>query len=648
MPKFLLTVFLLLIAVGAFAQSSSNIIKPKVWLRADAGNRTPLLWTDISGGNHNATALAGEGPIDSTTINFNNAVRFDGTDYMKVPYSLERTSELAVLSVFQSADTTERGMWGVEEAVTRNIMLTTRNVYGPDTIADYYGKQENRAILNTLVQNWDKTVVTDSSAYLALGSTGKTKNHKPFIGAFAELLIFDRALTFLERIQYETYLSIKYGASLKNQNYVSLDNRVLWNASQNQGYSERLAGIGRDDAFQLYQKQSGSVYDSGFLTISVERLATSNRENRATINQGDFLVWGDNNMTRADKPGNGVDSILSVVERKWLITATGNTARQIPTEVYVDMKKLAPNPEGYWLIIDRSGQGNFSVDNVEYIIADRITSDNKAVYKVVWDTDQSGKDNFSFAKARGLFVVVHTLKSPSCTNETAGKVRIQVIVGKPAYQFKLSSSTKILSEWNSNGNPIEQDGLKKDTYKLLVTAKNGEVLTRNFVLNMPDALHIDAGQDQRLPPSKEIVLDIKDQVPDSILVTYRWQNNFGFTSEGSKVTITESGIYQVEVTKKKDGCVFSDEVMITGTEEQKLAVYPTVISKGETYHVSVSLPEPAAISVLIYDLKGNVYQEWTGSDKTEYHFKGSLGSSGMYLVRLHTPKGPKTAKLIVN
>ncbi|HEU5289449.1 MAG TPA: T9SS type A sorting domain-containing protein [Cyclobacteriaceae bacterium] len=640
-------IFLLSTQIVSAQLSPSITIKPKVWLRADAGTITPVFWTDVSGNKRNATALANEGPTQTALMNFNNAIVFDGNDYMKIPYSLERTSELTILSVFHSSDTTERGLWGLEQAVTRSTLFTTRRAIGPDTLAADYGKHEKRAVLNTLSQNWDKTVLLDSTAFLAFGSAGKSTKYKPFSGQVAELIIFDRALTFLERVQYETYLGIKYGTSLKDQNYVSLDNKVLWRASENKSYANHIAGIGREDAFQLYQKQSQSAYDSGFLTVSIGRITASNKDNSSAFANGNFLVWGDNNLSKVDKPGEGIDSVLSIVQRKWMMVATGNEVQKLETEMYVDLKKLRTSADGYWMVIDRSGQGNFSVDNVEYIFPDRYTADGKAVYKVLWDTDKSGKDCFGLARARNLFVVVRTLSDPSCKNETAGKVRIEVVAGKPTYQFTLATSTKVLKEWNGKGSPVEHEGLREGKYVLTVKS-NDDQLVRNFSLTMPDALHIDAGQDQRLLPDKEIVLDVKGQVPDNIPVTYLWENNFGLSSEGSKVTVTESGIYKISVTKLSDGCVFSDEVTITGTEEQKLAVYPTIVNRGEQYNVSVSLPEQASVTVQVYDMKGNLIQEWIGSNRTEYSFKGVLNSSGMFVVRLTTPKGPTSTKLVVN
>lgn len=224
---------------------------------------------------------------------------------------------------------------------------------------------------------------------MALGSAGKTKSYKPFKGSLAELIVFNRSLTFLERVQFETYLAIKYGTGLRGGNFVSSGEKVLWRVEENKIYGRNIAGIGRDDFFNLYQKQSGSAYDSGFMKMSAGLLANSNVENNATIADQDFVLWGDNGQSLSLQPGTGVDSVLSITNRKWLAHVTGNSANQLATEVYVDISKLPQHPDGYWLVIDRSGQGNFSVDNFEYIVMDRI-SNGKAIYKVTWDSDLSG------------------------------------------------------------------------------------------------------------------------------------------------------------------------------------------------------------------------------------------------------------------
>jgi hypothetical protein len=649
MKKLLTSSLFLFCATVAYAQFFDSLSRPSTWFRADRSALTATQWTDVSGNKRDATAAIGQDPATGGTINFNKAILFDGAnDYLTVPVNLEALPELVILAVFQSSDTTERGLWGTENALSRSIMLTTRKAMGPDTITVNYGKNENQALLNTIAQSWEGTLKKSATAFLALGSAGKLRGYKPFKGSVAELMVFSRALGFLERLQIETYLALKYGASMPGSNYISSDGKVLWKAEENIAYSHRVAGIGRDDAFQLYQKQSRSAYDSGLLTMSVGSLAASNDDNKAVIDNGNFLVWGDDNASRTAKPGAGKDSVLSMVQRKWRLTASGNTVGQQATELQVDVSKFSKNTLGYWLVIDRSGRGDFSVDNLEYVLADRVTSDGKAIYKITWDTDHSGKDSFGFARARNLFAVVRTLNNPSCTNETAGHIHIEMVAGQAPFQYKLTNQSKLIREWSAREKTSEQKELTKSEYALSVKDNSGEALARNFSLKMPDALTIDLGADQKLTPDSEIVMDVKPQVPDSIAVKYLWENNFGFSSATSKVTITESGIYKVTVTKQSDGCAFSDEVAISGAEEPKFAVYPTVINKGEIFNVSISLPEVGSVDVEVFDLKGMAHQSMNGEGSSEYQFKISLGSSGMYVVVLRTSRGTWSRKVILN
>lgn len=632
------------------AQTTDTVASPRVWLTADRSALTSNGWADVGLFKNDAAGVSpGSTPSAFAMINFNRSLVFDGVDdYLKVPYSLDGLAEFSVLAVFHSADTTERGIWGSEES-SRKVLLTTRRAVGPDSIADVYGKAEKMTVLNSVVQSWDDAGISSAGGFTAIGSAGISRNYKPFKGSIAELIVFNRALTFLERVQYETYLAIKYGTGLRGGNFVSSGEKVLWHVEQNARYGHNIAGIGRDDHFKLFQRQSGSAYDSGLLVINAGTLADSNPASKAAINNLDFILWGDNGMPLTTKPGEGADSLLSFVERKWLVTATGNTAKILPTELRIDVNKLPAEPMSYWLVIDRSGRGNFSSGNLEYILPDR-TSNGKIVYRnVLWDTDGSGKDNFGFARAKNLFAVVRTLKNPSCTDETAGRIRIEVIAGDPAFNFTLTEADgKIAArEWRQKLDSVEQRDLPGGQYTLTLKDGSRESLTRTFNMTVPDALYFSLGPDRPLSSTEPVILDVSSQIPDSVKVSYRWENSFGLRSSDKSITATEHGIYRVFVTKEKDGCEFTDDVAITGAETQAVAVYPTILKGNESFNVSISMEDPAGVLVKVYNAKGIMVDEMRGADNSEYQFITRPSGSGVFLVVIQTPRGMETHKIIV-
>lgn len=632
------------------AQTSDSLSGPRVWFSADRSQLTAGKLTDLSFFKNDAVGEStGSTPSSYDSINYNKAIVFDGIDdYLKIPYSLEGLAEVSILAVFQSSDTTERGIWGTEQSLSRNVLMTTRTAVGPDTVADLYGKNENVIIQNTLIQNWDKTSILSNDAFIALGSAGKTKNYKAFQGALAELIIFNKALSFLERVQYETYLAIKYGTGLNGGNFVSSEEKLLWHVEQNQIYGKNIAGIGRDDFFQLNQKQSGSAYDSGLLVVSAGDLAATNPQNNAVVNNQDFILWGDNGLPLKTKPGTGADSVLSVLERKWLLTVNGNTASGIPSNIYIDADRLPSNPLGYWLIIDRSGQGNFSVDNLEYIFPDAMV-DGKVVYRnVLWDTDGSGKDNFTFARALSLFAILKKIADPSCTDENAGEVAMNVIAGQAPFQYKLTNSDGSMSrQWKDTESVTEMNNLIPGEYIITLEDASEETVIRKFALTMPDALNISLGSDQKFSAANPIVLDVSNQVPDSVDVTYRWENSFGFSSSDEKITASETGVYRVFVTKEKDGCVFTDEVSITGAETQRVAVYPTILNDNDIYNVSISLQEQGSVAIKVYNSSGVIVDSMEGFNNSEYQFVTKMKERGLFLVVIQTSTKIETQKIIV-
>ncbi len=243
---------------------------------------------------------------------------------------------------------------------------------------------------------------------------------------------------------------------------------------------------------------------------------------------------------------------------------------------------------------------------------------------------------------------MRTLTNPSCTDETAGKVRIEVISGKPAFSFVFKDKDgKVTREWRQKTESVEQKDLVGGEYTLTLEDGTNETLTRQFKLTVPDALYITLGPDRPLSVSDPIVLDVSAQVADSVKVSYRWENSFGFNSTEKSIKATEPGVYRVFVTKEKDGCVFTDDVAITGAEEQNIAVYPTLLSSNENYNVSISLEKPASVIVRVFNATGLIIDEMQGADNSEYQFITRIKDSGVFLVVIQTPNGLETRKVVV-
>lgn len=193
-------------------------------------------------------------------------------------------------------------------------------------------------------------------------------------------------------------LALKYGITLKaGQNYISSNDEIIWDAINDDNFSNNIAGIGRDDKLNLYQKQSTSANKPNFLTIAVDEVKQTNEQNLGTISDQYFMLWGDNNKTMTESEFSSVDGI-AVMERKWLMKVSGNKADDILTQVKVDASAFNKDSiSSYLLVIDESGLFNFNYRNSRFVQPSSITKEGIITYdSVQWDIDGSGKDAFSF------------------------------------------------------------------------------------------------------------------------------------------------------------------------------------------------------------------------------------------------------------
>ena len=123
-------------------------------------------------------------------------------------------------------------------------------------------------------------------------------------GRIAEVVVFKSAVSAANANKVESYLALKYGITLRQmpaaRNYVDSGDAVIWDATANATHNNNIAGIGRDAASVLEQKQSRSVNtaNSGNLvTIGVGGIAVDNAANANTFGADrDFLTWGDNGL----------------------------------------------------------------------------------------------------------------------------------------------------------------------------------------------------------------------------------------------------------------------------------------------------------------------------------------------------------------
>ena len=371
-------------------------------------------------------------PRNETThhlINFNPALKFTSPEeQFDIPYPIDQMYKFTFIAVYQAlVDTMEMGIWSTKDS-DRNILLTTHRIGGPKDVLPYEGGADGIPTINTMVQQWGNPNTASFGQSLHFGGIANKQGEVASLqGYIPEFMVFDRRLSRSERTIMETYLAIKYGVTLHKSDYVNSARKVIWDEESNRSFSNRIAGIGRDDTVSLYQKQSHSTAEQNFLTIGLGSIEVSNAANQGQLKQHQFLLWGDDNKAFLEEPFEGEERPkLSLFQRRWLMQPFGFEEDHVITEVRVNFSQIEI-PENYdpVLLIDRAGSDAWSMKESEIIKASMLTEEGMVHFKgVSWDKDQSGKDLFRFGLLRRE---IRLTKSFSVNpNPAKGNFNIQV------------------------------------------------------------------------------------------------------------------------------------------------------------------------------------------------------------------------------
>ncbi|WP_081804615.1 choice-of-anchor D domain-containing protein [Dokdonia sp. PRO95] len=174
-----------------------------------------------------------------------------------------------------------------------------------------------------------------------------------FEGQITEFISYRLPNSLFDQKRIQSYLAIKNGITLHSvtsdptnddanpgdENYVDSAGNIIWNAVNNSGFTHDIAGIGRDDASGLNQKQSISSHIDGAITMGIETIYDTNSDHinsaSATIDDKNFLMWGNNNASLSAASPIAVDMSLNIpglstnvnfisINRTWKVVETGD------------------------------------------------------------------------------------------------------------------------------------------------------------------------------------------------------------------------------------------------------------------------------------------------------------------------------------
>ena len=642
--------------------SQSSLLKTDIWYDSGQQSINQLQNNTLSKSILQRTGM----PVQDSValLNFHRVKTFgEAVSSFRAGFDISKSSRLTVIAVYHSPDTsTEHGIWSVMRDGKQVTGLTDKRLLRQKSEYQYPVKKRGIPLINTSMQAFSKIRGKADSNHFVLGEAILPDSTlSTFTGDIAECLVFSRFLKKAEALKIETYLAIKYGISLIESDYLSSSEVVLWSYEENKDYSNGIAGIGRDSTFGLDQKQGSSSEEEDLLTIHVGDFSPLNEDNSFAFPEANYLVWGHNER---ELIYNELDCEQSypLLERKWLMQTTyTDVNNKFPTMVKLQL------PEQYrdtsrlcYLVIDRSGTGNFSFEHIEYIAQNQMDENGFVCFNnIIWDSDASGKDIFTFS----FGAEIELMATNSCPDSPTGSIRLNICGGKAPFDYVLiHDSTHQQFEYRGLRD-YTFEGLPSGHYRLTVVDSNTITLSKEVeVEGFPSIASL-------LPIKYSInnsgnLFDAEDYFGAS--ASYLWEKDSVFLSEESAIDMSKSGRYKLTVTDS-NGCRHVSEIEArkgvlsdnhksnTGNTLQDFQqgqagtpayrVYPNPTA-GE-YRVEANFPEKSPVTVRILTVNGSLLETWQDSGRTEYVFDSYLPTMGTYLIEIESIFGIENFKIAV-
>ena len=288
--------------------------------------------------------------------------------------------------------------------VKSNASRTASEIYkNGKRIDNVTGKAGNGVDLNfNEVNNLPFLIGTGRS-----GINGRTTSQMN--GMIAEVISYSSPNSAINQKKIQSYLAVKYGVTLQDNasallnhrlndtDYIDSQETVIWDTSATDDFGNfhnyDVAGIGRDDASHLDQRQSRSQNDevdasgayvgepnSGFLTMALTDTYNTNNENLAATSplvDRQFLMWGNNN---ADLGEDALSTVVDMSEKRsddtsdpslktevsfvsmariWKVVETGGDVGKVEVSIPESVVRAATPPNGRYLMFI-SADGEFT------------------------------------------------------------------------------------------------------------------------------------------------------------------------------------------------------------------------------------------------------------------------------------------------
>lgn len=570
-------------------------------------------------------------------FNFNKAIDFKKEKVAK-GYKNVIGNKSSVFLVYQSVDKSESDILSIKKGLYRPD-VTSKQVKATNDVSLKKSTAKNGVLVSYIFSKKALSKKRGDLSFNDLIYTDSDGKHKVM-----ELIVLPDLCEYRLQHQIESYLSIKYGVSLAAaQDYYNSEYQKIWNSKENSAYNFRVTGIGRDDYFGLYQKQSGNAKKDG-LYIGLDTIAKINAHNPGKFENGTAMLWADNNLSTIIKKKDGD---IGKMERVWKVKVTSkDSLAAINTQMIIDKNlKLAQGISKadtlrYWMAIDTTGLGTFNYFDAWYIKG-KSKDGNIYFNGVKWKASQSPR--FTFIQAADLFMQIQV--SENCSPDSKSKLEVKIAGGIAPYIIRIHNQD-FDKTYTVTEAKLSVTDLLSGTYTIEVSDKE---TTQESSFKIESYADIVQNLQKIYYADAQHPVKITAAIIDPVKYSCQWHHDS--SKVGSETTFigNETGNYTLIVTST-DGCSreFPFEIQpFSSQDNDSIKIFPNPVKAGEDVFIHLSTVTAEAVVMSIADINGKIIkrEEIPAAQTIERHHK--FITAGTYLISISGKDNIQTTKIIV-
>lgn len=460
------------------------------------------------------------------------------------------------------------------------------------------------------------------------GMTQEKLPVKALKNGMTEYVVYNRALTAVERMRVESALALRHGITLAHS-YFNSKGETIRNYHQLKAYNHRVAGIIGDATSRLNRTTGESNENEAVIKVSAQ-----------SIGDGTSYLWGDNDkeLSFATDKGNG-----KWMQRRWAATTTGQPAENLTLTFdtrSIRQLQALDKDEHYYLAIDNSGTEKFPVGQIRYYKAQDSHADSIVFVGI---TAGRGESIFTLRTAKDFFATVE-ITQPRCSTTEKGQIKVLFTGGTSPYQVSVSLDGKTLYNQSASDSIITVSNLQQGRYVIAAKDHSGKTLSNEIMVSNADMADVPELQDIHF--AQGVARDYRLETQGDY--TCRWKSPTGKYLNGQNITLDEDGQYILELTNN-DGCTTTRTLNVSTLQDNdfisRYEVSPNPTTDGNvSIRVEMSAPKP--LELRLYAPDGTLRQTET-RDADSYHAtRCHLPIVGVYVLELKSGNNKKSIKLI--